>query len=135
MAPRNPSRLHRWAARAALTGLVLALVLPLAALLADVTWGRDVLLIAPHDASVVALNRSLWSAGEPVPDLYGSPMSEPTRVLVFRGDDVLRPEEDPGLALLPAASGGRRPLQVRTVWWAVRLAEVALGEALPRSSP
>jgi len=127
MTHRNLSRLGRWAARGAWTALVLALLLPLVAFLVDFGWGRDVLLIAPHDPAVVTLNRSLWSAGDPVPDLYGSPMSTPTRVLVFRGDAVVHPEEDPTLALLPAASAGRRPIQAQTLWWAVRLGEAALG--------
>lgn len=119
----------RWARRGAWAGLVAALLLPLAAFLADLGWGREVLLIAPHDPSVVALNRSLWSAGDPVADLYGSPMSEPTRVLLIGDQRVLRPEEDPKLSLLPVASAGMRPIQVRTLWWTVRLAVAGLGAA------
>ena len=129
MSTRNLALLARWARRGAWSGLVLALALPLAAFLADLGWGREVLLIAPYDPSVVALNRLLWSAGDPVPDVYGSPMSEPTRVLLFRGRDLIRPEEDPTLSLLPATVEGRRPIQARTVWWAVRLGEVGLGAA------
>ena len=127
MTTRVLSHLARWARRGALTGLMLALVIPLAAFLVDRRWGREVLLIAPHDPSVVALNRSIWTAGEPVPDLYGSPMSEPTRVLLFSRRDLVRPAEDPSLSLLPANPEGRRPLQTQTVWWAVRLVVAALG--------
>ncbi|MGE0641565.1 MAG: hypothetical protein AB7G12_17020 [Thermoanaerobaculia bacterium] len=119
----------RWARRGAWAGLVAALLVPLAGYLTDMGWGREVLLIAPHDPSVVTLNRSLWSAGDPVADVYGSPMSEPTRVLLFGDQKVLRPEEDPALSLLPVASAGNRPIQVRTLWWAVRLAVVGLGAA------
>lgn len=126
MTARSLVALERWAQRAALAGLALALALPLAAFLVDTGWGREVLLIAPHDPSVVTLNRSLWGAGDPVPELYGSPMSTPIRVLMFGNQEVIRPEEAPGLALLAAASAGGRPIQMRTVWWTVRLAETAL---------
>jgi hypothetical protein len=108
---------------------VAALLLPLAAFLADLVWGREVLLIAPHDPAVVTLNRSLWSAGDPIADVYGSPMSEPTRVLLFADEEVLRPEEAPTLSLLAVASAGKRPIQIRTLWWAVRLAVAGLGAA------
>lgn len=119
----------RWARRGARAGLVAALLLPLAASLADLGWGHEVLLISPHDPSVVTLNRSLWSAGDPIADLYGSPMSEPTRVLLFSDLQVVHPEEDPTLSLLPAAAAGSRPIQVRTLWWAVRLGVAGLGAA------
>jgi hypothetical protein len=119
----------RWARRGAWAGLLVALALPLAAYLAEVGMGREVLLIAPHDPSVVTLNRSLWSPGEPVAELYGSPMSEPTKVLLRGDQGVLHPDEDPSLSLLPVSSGGERPVQVRTLWWAVRLAVAVLGAA------
>ncbi len=77
----------------------------------------------------MTLNRALWSAGEPVAEVYGSPMSEPTKVLLFGNLQVLHPEEEPALALLPVTSGGRRPIQVRTLWWAVQLAVAGLGAA------
>jgi hypothetical protein len=113
----------RWARRGAWAGLVLTLALPLAAYLVDVGLGREVLLIAPHESSLVALNRSLWSPGEPVAEIYGNPLSEPVRVLLRQGAQVLHPEEDPALALLPVASEGARVIQIQTLWWAVRLAE------------
>ena len=119
----------RWARRGAWAALVAALLVPPAAYLADLGWGREVLLIAPHDPSVVTLNRSLWSAGDPVAAVYGSPMSEPTRVLLVGDQEVLRPEEDPTLSLLPVDSAGKRPIQIRTLWWAVRLAIAGLGAA------
>lgn len=121
--------LSRWARRAAVASLVFALATPLAAFLAVVGWGHEVLLIVPHDPSVVALNRSLWSAGDPVAEVYGSPMSQPTRVLLWNDDEVLRPEEGESLALLPVAGPTGRPLQVQTVWWGVRIAVAGLGAA------
>lgn len=130
MSPNTLTGTAHWARRGAWAALVAALLMPLAAFLADFGWGREVLLIAPHDPSVVTLNRSLWSAGDPVADVYGSPMSEPTRVLLFGNPQILRPEEDPALSLLPAAAAGSRPLQTRTLWWAVRLAVAGLGAAV-----
>lgn len=130
MSTRTLSTLSRWARRGAFVALALALALALGAYLADLTWGREVLLIAPHDPAVVELNRSLWSAGEPVADLYGSPMSAPTRVLVRDEAALVRPEEDPGLVLLPVATLAGRPFQSRTLWWAVRLGEAGLGAAV-----
>ncbi len=121
--------LARWSRRGAWAGLLAALALPLAAYLTDLGLGRDVLLIAPYDPAVVTLNRSLWSAGEPVAEIYGSPMSASTKVLVFGDLQVLHPEEEPALSLVPVASGGKRPLQVQTLWWAARLAVVGLAGA------
>ena len=123
------ARIARWARLGAWAGVVLVLVIPLAAVLADLGWGQEVLLIAPHDPSVVALNRSLWVAGDPVAELYGSPMSAPVRVLRFSRLEVIHPEEDSSLALLPVPAAGRGPVQTRTLWWAVRLLEVGVGVA------
>ena len=119
----------RWARLGAWAALLAALALPLAAYLADRWLGREVLLIAPHDPAVVTLNRTLWSAGEPVAEVYGSPMSQPTKVLLFGGLKALHPEEEPALSLLPVTSNGKRPIQVRTLWWGVRLGMAVLGAA------
>ena len=127
MSRKTLSGIALWARRGAWAGLVVALALPLAATLVDVGLGREVLLIAPHDPAVVTLNRSLWSAGEPVAEIYGSPMSAPTKVLLFGDLKVLHPEEEPALSLLPVSSDARRPIQVRTLWWAVQLAAAGLG--------
>lgn len=126
MSPRSLSGLALWARRGAWASLFAALALPLAAYLTALGLGREVLLIAPHDPAVVTLNRSLWSAGEPVAEIYGSAMSEPTKVLLFGDLKILHPEEAPALSLLPATSDGKRPIQVRTLWWAVQLAVVGL---------
>ena len=127
MSAANFSRIRRWAGRGAWTSLVLALVLPLSALLVDIGWGREALLVAPYDPSMVELNRSVWSPGEPVADLYGNPMSAPVRVLVRRAEKVIHPVEDSSLALLPVAAGADRPIQVRQLWWAVTGGLVSLG--------
>ncbi len=129
MTAESCSRSVRWARRGAWVGLITALALPLAAYFADLRWGREMWLIAPHDPAVVALNRSMWSRGDAIADLYGSPMSEPKRVLLTSDRAVIHPAEDASLSLLPVAAGTARPIQVRTLWWAVRLAEVGVGFA------
>lgn len=129
MSSSGYAALARWTRRGAWASLLAALALPLAAYLAALGLGRDVLLIAPHDPAIVTLNRALWSAGEPVAEVYGSPMSEPTKVLVFGDLQVLHPEEEPALSLLPVTADGKRPIQVRTLWWAVQLAVAGLGAA------
>lgn len=118
-----PLRLVRALARAL---LATAILLPLLAWGLDRSLGRDVLLIAPYDAAVVALNRSLWTPGEPIAELYGSPLSAPVRVLVADYRSLLHPEEDPALVLLPTGAGSGRPFQVKTLWLLTRLAALAL---------
>jgi hypothetical protein len=120
-------RIRRWAGRCGLAALLAAVVLPLAAFTLDRGRGVEVLLIAPHDPAMVALNRSLFSPGDPVAEIYGNPMSQPVRVLLAGRTAVLHPQEDPALALLPVETGGRRPLQIRTLWWATRLGVAGLG--------
>ncbi len=117
----------RWARRGAWVALLCALALPLGAYVADLGWGHKVRLIAPYDPSVVTLNRTLWSAGDPIVEIYGSPMSAPTRVLLLTDQNLVHPEEGPSLALLPLDAGGKRVVQVQTLWWAVRIAGVGLG--------
>lgn len=87
----------------------------------DRLLARDVRLIAPHDASTVKLNQSLYIAGDPVAEIYGNPLSKPVRVVVMSGDRIIRPAEDQSQQLLPVdAAKGDHPLQVQTVWFATR---------------
>ena len=127
MAPPSLATVSLWARRGALAGLAAALTVVFLAIWVDVRWGGEVLLIAPYDPSVVALNRSLWTTGEPVAEIYGSAMSARSRVLLFGQREVIHPAEDPSLALLPVHSAGPRPIQTKTLWWAVRLIELGLG--------
>lgn len=118
------SALTPWIRRAGWIGLVLALLLPLLVRVVDRVWGLEVLLIVPHAPGVVTLNRSLWVAGEPVAEIYGSPMSAPTRVLYRGRNPLLRPVEQPDLALLAVGQGSARPIQIKTLRWASRLGQV-----------
>jgi hypothetical protein len=130
MSANRLASLARWAHRGAWAAVVLALLLPLAAFLADRAWGQEVRILSAHEPSVVELNRALWSPGDPVAEIYGNPMSAATRVLLTSHSTVLHPQEDSSLSLLPVASGGERPLQVQTLWWAVRLGEIGAGAAM-----
>jgi hypothetical protein len=105
----------------------------------DLVLGEDVLMIAPHDPSVVELNRELYAPGEPVAELYGNPLSETTRVVAPAQERLIRPDEEPALLLLQVDKlGGENPLQTRTVWFFTKFAAPALlllgllGFALPR---
>jgi len=109
------------------------------ALVADLALGQDVLMIAPHEPAVVELNRTLYTEGESVPELYGNPLSGETRVVLPSKERLLRPEEDPTLLLFQVDKlGGENPLQTKTVWFFVKFAVpglallALLGFALPR---
>ena len=110
--------------RIALTAGCGGLVAVLAgALVADLAFGRDVLMIAPHEQSVVELNRMLYVEGEPVPQLYGNPLSGETRVLLPSKERLLQPEEDPSLLLLQVDKLiGENPLQTKTIWFFTKFA-------------
>jgi hypothetical protein len=105
----------------------------------DLALGEDVLMIAPHDPSVVDLNRELYVRGEPVAQIYGNPLSESTRVVLPANDRLIRPVEDPALLLLKVDKlGGENPLQTQTVWFFTKFMAPAflllglLGFAFPR---
>ncbi len=104
-----------------------ATALLLAAWGTDRLLGGDVLLIAPHDAATVRLNRTLYVPGDPVADIYGNPLSKPIRVVILSRRALMHPPEDPKQVLL--AVGGARgdhPLQVQTMWFVTRYLVAAL---------
>jgi hypothetical protein len=97
------------------------------ALVADLALGRDVLMVAPHEPDVVKLNRMLYVEGEPVPQLYGNPLSGETRVVLPAKERLLRPEEDPALLLLQVDKlSGENPLQTKTIWFFTKFAAPVL---------
>lgn len=101
--------------------LALGLLALPAAWAADRAAGRDVLLVTAADPASVEVQRGLWELdGSPragVPAIYGTPSKEPVRV-VFAGEDrILRPKEDPSLALY-LKQGDDHPLQARTLYYA-----------------
>ena len=129
-------RLRRIAFMVGFGGLVVVL---LAVITTDRALGQEVLMIAPHRPSVVELNRMLYADGDPVPQLYGNPLSEQTRVVLPSQDRLVRPEEDPTLLLFRVdKQRGENPLQTQTLWFFAKfvlpgLALLGLtGFALPR---
>ena len=117
-------QLRKWAFILGFGGAVLVLT---AAWAVDIGLGREVLLIAPHDPSVVALNRALYSPGESVPDLYGNPMSDPVRVIRPDSSRLITPEEDTALILMSMDNqAGENPLQAQTIWFFARFAFIGL---------
>jgi hypothetical protein len=128
--------IRRIAFAAGFGGVALVLV---ALFTADRALGRDVLMIAPHRPAVVELNRMLYAEGDPVPQLYGNPLSEKARVILPAEEKLIRPEEDPALLLFRVDKHqGENPLQAQTLWFFAKFALPALallglsGFALPR---
>ncbi|HUP63242.1 MAG TPA: hypothetical protein VNA69_22825 [Thermoanaerobaculia bacterium] len=121
----NPSRFSLRSRIAALVVFAAVAIAP-SAILLDRLFGRDVLLISPHDEATVELNRSLHADGDPVAEIYGNPLSKPVRVVLLTERNVIHPAEDSSLALLPAGGDAPRPLQVQTVYFIARYAILAL---------
>lgn len=99
-------------------GLSLTVLAPGGAWLLSAVAGRDLLMITPHSAQMVVVNRLTWSLGEPVAPIYGNPTSEVTRVLFATPDRVLTPVEDSSLSLL-LVSPGEYVVQMKSVWYVV----------------
>ncbi len=111
-------RLERLFRVAAAALLALSLLTVMGAWALDRLLATEVQIIVPASSMEVELNRSLWLPGEPVAAIYGIPAGEPLRVLFVSDDRILRPEEEPTLALLPVdKQAGENPLQARTVWF------------------
>lgn len=121
----NPSRLSMRTRVAALLVFAAVAIAP-SAILLDRVFGRDVLLISPHDEATVSLNRSLHAEGDSVAEIYGNPLSKPVRVILLSKRDVIRPVEDRSLALLPVGGDASRPLQVQTVFFVARYAILSM---------
>lgn len=115
-------------AAAGCLAVLAALLAPAGAWFVDARMSRDVILITPAAPEIVELNRAMWSKGEPVAPIYGEAVDKPIRVVRPDARDVIVPEEDPALTLMNAG-GERRPLQVRTVWVAVKYGAPAAAAA------
>ena len=120
-------RLIRLAAAGAVT---LALLIFVAAVVADRFLSKEVQFISPKPAAAVALDREMWEQGQPVAELYGTPLGSPVKVVLADGDRLVAPREQPGFLLMKVdKQRGENPLQLKTVWFvAVRLI-AALGVA------
>ena len=132
-------RLRRFAFVLGFGGATLAL---LVAFGVDRLLGKDVWIIAPHSPETIELNRALYEPDDPVADLYGNSLSEPVRVILPSGEQLIRPEEDPSMVLLKVdKQAGENPLQASTLWFFVKYLSPALallglvGFAFSRTSP
>lgn len=102
-------------------GLVLA---PAAALMVPAAFGRTVqLLTTPNAPEIVEVNRALWSKGEPVAPIYGTPIGKPMRVVFPDKSRLIVPPEDPSLSLYTVdKSKNQNPLQAQTLWFFAKFA-------------
>ena len=122
----------RIAKAALIVGVIGSLAPPVAAALLSAASGRTVILVAtPNSPDIVEANRALWTPGEPVAPLYGTPVGEPMRILFADPARIIVPKEDPSLTLYTVdKSNGENPLQVQTVWFVVRMTMYASGALL-----
>lgn len=113
--------------------LTSAVLLPLLAAGAiDVAFGVEVTVLAKVRSAEerAAWKASGWDARDGVAELYGIVEPPPgLRVIVWDRDRILRPAEDPALALLVVdRAAGEGVLPAQALWW--RAALCALGVAL-----
>ena len=77
-------------------------------------------IVAAADEATVATNRGLWELdGSPkaeVAGIYGTPAMGLERIVFAGGDRILRPKEDPSLALY-LNRGADHPLQAQTLYY------------------
>jgi hypothetical protein len=115
------------------TGLGVLFLAPALAGITSAAWGRDVVLIVPVDADLVALNRMDWTKGQPIAPIYGTPIQQ-VRVVFPNPEKLIHPLEDPSIALYKNERGDH-PLQAQTLWFFARwialagLALAAIGAA------
>lgn len=103
-------------------GVFGALVPPAAGAMLSASSGRTVILINPDPPDVVEANRALWTQGEPVTKIYGTQVGEPMRILFADPARIIAPKEDPSITLYTVdKTKGQNPLQVQTMWYAVRM--------------
>ena len=87
---------------------------------ADAALGQDLLVVEAADAASVDANRGLWelegSKKEGVAAIYGSPRPPAARLVLVPDDKVLRPKEDPSLAIY-LKQAGDHPTQAQTLFF------------------
>ncbi|GEM_PF-6323777 len=109
----------------AILDLAIALAVPGVAWIVDSQMGTEVQMIAPHAKEVAAMERLLADENTPVVSLYGEPLGEPVRLVLFDDSKLVVPEENPKLRLLPVdKQSGENPLQAKTVWFAAKWASI-----------
>jgi hypothetical protein len=120
--------------RTAVAAVALGVLAWTAAFAADRVLGRDVVLVVPYDDAEAETRRALWRAdGSPrtardVAAVHGQVLGE-VRAVAPRADRLVRPEEDPAVALLLVEPRGGRPLQARTLYYAAKVGAAVLAAA------
>ena len=109
-----------------IAGLVLT---PAAVLILPAAFGRTVQLVTtPNAPDIVAMNRAMWSKGEPVAPIYGTPIGEPMTILFAKESRIIVPAEDPSLTLYTVdKSNGENPLQAQTIGFLAKYALIGSG--------
>ena len=86
-----------------------------------IATAKLVTLINPHDASVVSLNKSMYTKGDNVEEVYGNPLEKKVRLVMLDEKKIIHPEEDPSLTLYPVdKQKGDNPIQVQSIWLFMR---------------
>ncbi len=108
-----------------------ASIAPAAAWFVEKHVTREVILISPESAEVVELQKAMWTKGESVAEIYGKPVDKKIRVVRPDPRDIIVPEEDTSMTLM-LANSPRHPLQIQSVWVAVKYGApaAALGGAV-----
>jgi hypothetical protein len=120
--PWSFSTLVKWGAVAAVAAAVI--VWPAAWLIER--QAVTVQYIVPLDEATVAANRFLYAeepSGEDADIVanYGTASGEPERIVFADASRIVRPEENPSLALYPKGAG-ENPIQVQTVYFFAKVA-------------
>lgn len=102
---------------------------------------KQVVLIVPHDPIVIETNKSMFTSGDDVIEIYGNSLSGKTKVVILDDKKLIRPTEDPNLLLMPVdKQKSENPLQWQTVeliLWPVLIAfliDALIGYFLIRKS-
>ena len=108
--------------------LILAVLLVGSAWFVDSQLSRDVRFVVPHEPDVVEFQKALYLEGDPVPEIYGVPADNKSRVVMPDPQKIIVPEEDETMTLMTVnKQKGENPLQVKTVWFGARWAVIVLG--------
>lgn len=111
-----------------IVGGLAAIAAPITAWRMDESYGIEVQMIVPHAPEVAAMEQLLADENTPVTSLHGEALGPPVRLVLFDQTGLIRPPQDPKLALLPVdKQQGDNPLQAKTVWFAAKWASIGSG--------
>ena len=70
----------------------------------------------------------MWKKGEPIVDIYGTPTTQPMRIIFAEQSRIIVPEEDRSLTLYTVnKQSGENPLQTKTLWFFAQIIIIAGG--------